>query len=144
MSEATTPLPPILIHRTTAEVRATAIDAMVRSFLAEMNIREMVAGAFDDCPDVVDLSNLSANANLAGRIYQTRGGPESLRWFWSMTNGPMTRSDRVATRRSSSRAGWGQRSIRTHARLAEVHEPGGARCEARQKRIGVADVVYRN
>ena len=28
-----------------------------------------------------------------GRIYQTRGGPDSLRWFWSMTvNGPMTRS----------------------------------------------------
>ena len=33
-----------------------------------------------------------------GRIYQTRGGPDSLRWFWSMTvNVPMTRSDRVAT-----------------------------------------------
>ena len=33
-----------------------------------------------------------------GRIYQTRGGPDTLRWFWSMTvNGPMTRSDRVAT-----------------------------------------------
>jgi hypothetical protein len=33
-----------------------------------------------------------------GRIYQTRGGPESLRWFWSMTvNGAMTRSDRVPT-----------------------------------------------
>jgi hypothetical protein len=33
-----------------------------------------------------------------GRIYQTRGGPESLRWFRSMNaNGPMTRSDRVAT-----------------------------------------------
>ena len=32
-----------------------------------------------------------------GRIYQTRGGPNSLRWFWSMTvNGPMTRLDRVA------------------------------------------------
>jgi hypothetical protein len=32
-----------------------------------------------------------------GRIYQTRGGPDSLRWFWSLTvNGPMTRSDRVA------------------------------------------------
>jgi hypothetical protein len=32
-----------------------------------------------------------------GRIYQTRGGPDTLRWFWSMTvNGPMTRSDRVA------------------------------------------------
>ena len=33
-----------------------------------------------------------------GRIYQTRGGPDSLRWFWSLTvNGPMTRADRVAT-----------------------------------------------
>jgi uncharacterized protein (DUF736 family) len=33
-----------------------------------------------------------------GRIYETRGGPDSLRWFWSMTiNGPMTHSDRVAT-----------------------------------------------
>ena len=33
-----------------------------------------------------------------GRIYQSRGGPDSLRWFWSLTvNGPMTRSDRVAT-----------------------------------------------
>jgi hypothetical protein len=28
-----------------------------------------------------------------GRIYETRGGPDHLRWFWSMTvNGPMTRS----------------------------------------------------
>jgi hypothetical protein len=27
-----------------------------------------------------------------------RGGPDSLRWFWSMTvNGPMTRSGRVET-----------------------------------------------
>jgi uncharacterized protein (DUF736 family) len=33
-----------------------------------------------------------------GRMYETRGGPDSLRWFWSMTvNGPMTRSNRVAT-----------------------------------------------
>jgi hypothetical protein len=35
-----------------------------------------------------------------GRIYQTRRGPDSLRWFWSMNaNGPMTRSNRVATLR---------------------------------------------
>ena len=28
----------------------------------------------------------------------TRGGPDSLRWFWSLTvNGPMKRADRVAT-----------------------------------------------
>ena len=33
-----------------------------------------------------------------GRIYETRGGPDHLRWFWSLTvNGPMTRSDRLAT-----------------------------------------------
>ena len=33
-----------------------------------------------------------------GRIYETRGGPDHLRRFWSLTvNGPMTRSDRVAT-----------------------------------------------
>jgi uncharacterized protein (DUF736 family) len=33
-----------------------------------------------------------------GRIYETRGGPDSLRSFWSMTvNPPMTHSDRVAT-----------------------------------------------
>jgi hypothetical protein len=30
-----------------------------------------------------------------GRIYETRGGPDNLRWFWSMTvNGPMTRAPR--------------------------------------------------
>jgi hypothetical protein len=30
-----------------------------------------------------------------GRIYETRGGPDHLRRFWSLTvNGPMTRSDR--------------------------------------------------
>ena len=29
-----------------------------------------------------------------GRMYQARGAPDSLRWFWSMTiNGPMTRSE---------------------------------------------------
>jgi hypothetical protein len=33
-----------------------------------------------------------------GRIYETRGGPETLRWFWSFTvTCPMTRSDRVPT-----------------------------------------------
>ena len=32
------------------------------------------------------------------RIYQTRGGPDNLRWFWTLTvNGPMTRAHRVAT-----------------------------------------------
>jgi hypothetical protein len=38
-----------------------------------------------------------------GRIYQARGGPDSLRWFWSMNaNGPMTRSGRVARRIGSA------------------------------------------
>ena len=32
-----------------------------------------------------------------GRIYETRGGPDNLRWFWSLTvNGPMTRAGRAA------------------------------------------------
>jgi len=31
-------------------------------------------------------------------MYETRGGLDSLRWFWSIiVNGPMTRSNRVAT-----------------------------------------------
>ena len=31
-------------------------------------------------------------------MYETRGGLDSLRWFWSMiVHGPMTRSNRVAT-----------------------------------------------
>ena len=56
-----------------------------------------------------------------GRIYETRGGPDSLRWFWSMTvNGPMTRSDRVATleepRRSFKRAGTPGRRERSWKR----------------------------
>jgi hypothetical protein len=29
-----------------------------------------------------------------GRIYQTRGGPDSLRWFWSLTVGRRTRRGR--------------------------------------------------
>ena len=33
-----------------------------------------------------------------GRIYHTRGGPDNLRWFRSLTiNGPTTRADRMAT-----------------------------------------------
>ena len=33
-----------------------------------------------------------------GRIYDTRGAPDRLRWFWSFTViGPMTRPDRVPT-----------------------------------------------
>jgi hypothetical protein len=33
-----------------------------------------------------------------GRIYEVRGGPDHLRWFWSCAlYGPMTHSDRVAT-----------------------------------------------
>jgi hypothetical protein len=45
-----------------------------------------------------------------GRIYETRGGPENLRWFWSLTvNPPMARSNKAATleepRRSFSGAG---------------------------------------
>ena len=34
-----------------------------------------------------------------GRIYQTRGGPENMRWFWSDgRHGPMARANGLATR----------------------------------------------
>jgi hypothetical protein len=33
-----------------------------------------------------------------GSIYEVRGGPENLKWFWSFAHhGPMTRADRTAT-----------------------------------------------
>ena len=52
------------------------------------------AGIDKDRPDYTIYSGGWA----VGRIYETLGGPDHLRWFWSMTvTGPMTRSDRVAT-----------------------------------------------
>ena len=52
------------------------------------------AGIDNDRPDYT----VYCGGSAVGRIYETRGGPDNLRWFWSMTvNGPMTRSDRVAT-----------------------------------------------
>ena len=52
------------------------------------------SGIDKDCSDYT----IYAGEWEVGRISQTRGGPDSLRWFWSLTvNGPMTRSDRVAT-----------------------------------------------
>ena len=59
-----------------------------------------------------------------GRIYQTRGGPDNLRWFWSMTvNGPMTGSDRVATleepRRNFRKAGTHGRHGRSGRRRSD-------------------------
>jgi hypothetical protein len=60
-----------------------------------------------------------------GRIYQNRGGPDNLRWFWSLTaNDPMTRSDKVATleevRRNFKRAGTPGRRGRSWKRSRSV------------------------
>jgi uncharacterized protein (DUF736 family) len=53
-----------------------------------------------------------------GRIYRTRGGPEHLRWFWSLTvNGPMTRSDRVANLQEA-KAKWS--AWKAWAKLEEI------------------------
>ena len=52
------------------------------------------AGIDKDRPDYTIYSRGWA----IGRIYETRGGPDRLRWFWSFTvTCPMTRSDRVST-----------------------------------------------
>ena len=52
------------------------------------------AGIDKDRPDFT----IYCGGWAVGRIYQTRGGPDHLRWFWSLTvDPPMARSDRVAT-----------------------------------------------
>ena len=50
-----------------------------------------------------------------GRIYETRGGPDNLRWFWSLTvNGPMrgSRGDLAAAR---------SRKLDRRRRSADLH-----------------------
>jgi hypothetical protein len=69
-------------------------------------------GIDKDRPDYI----VSSGQWDIGRIYQTRGGPENMRWFWSMTvNGPMARADRVATL-EEAKAGvkkcWDERCLR--------------------------------
>ena len=69
-----------------------------------MNIRlnlirptDLSSGIDKDRPDYIVCSGQWD----IGRIYQARGGPENMRWFWSMTiNGPMTRSDLQGVRQS--------------------------------------------
>ena len=57
-----------------------------------------------------------------GRIYQSRGGPDSLRWFWSMTvNGPMTRSGRVATLEEAKAALEKLGRLKAWANLEEIN-----------------------
>ena len=62
---------------------------------------------------------------------QTRGG-ESLRWFWSLTvNGPMTRSDRVATLEEAKarfQKSWG--AWKAWAKLEETTPKISARLRA--------------
>ena len=62
--------------------------------------------AVDDAPDWAQRRDGQGPAGLhslhwrvgSAASTRARGGPDSLRWFWSLTvNGPMTRSDRVAS-----------------------------------------------
>ena len=57
-----------------------------------------------------------------GRIYQTRGGPDNLRWF----NGPMARSGRVASleeAKAQFQKSWD--AWKAWAKLEEVPPSGG-------------------
>jgi len=57
-----------------------------------------------------------------GRIYETRGGPDSLRWFWSLTvNPPMARSNKVATLEEARNV-----PVRQGAGGGKGHPSGGA------------------
>ena len=52
------------------------------------------AGIDKDRPDYTVYSGGWA----VGRIYEVRGGPDHLHWFWSLTDDPpMARSDRAPT-----------------------------------------------
>ena len=71
-----------------------------------------------------------------GRIDETRGGPEILRWFWSLTvNAPMTRSDRVATLEEA------KAHFRKAGTLEGVGEDGRGGVTRLEQRGGVALAV---
>ena len=57
-----------------------------------------------------------------GRIYEVRGAPPNLKWFWSLgLHGPQKRSDRVASleeAKAQLRASWDQ--WKAWAKLEEV------------------------
>jgi hypothetical protein len=56
----------------------------LRTPISTFAMKRLSDGRGDDC--------------VIGRIYEVRGSPPDLRWFWSLhLNGPMKRSDRVAS-----------------------------------------------
>ena len=62
-----------------------------------------------------------------GRIYETRGGPDNLRWFWSMTvNGPNFRSAGQPGRRGRS---WRLEALRM------CPEPNAEKCQEEPQRL---------
>src|SRR6185312_5033772 len=85
-----------------------------------------------------------------GRIYETRGGPDHLRWFWSLTvTGPLTRSDRVATleeAKAQFQKSWdlGRRG-RSWKRCPEAlrvrPEPNAEKCQEEPQRLQKGQVA---
>ena len=68
-----------------------------------------------------------------GRIYETRGGPDSLRWFWSMTvNGPNFRSAGQPGRRGRS---WRLEALRM------CPEPNAEKCQEEPQRLQKGQVA---
>jgi hypothetical protein len=85
-----------------------SFERLRRSFPASANCGGTAAEHWDlrnrgvwIVPDAIELANKSVVLAVGlhvGRIFETRGQPENLRWFWSLTiNGPMMRSGRVAS-----------------------------------------------
>ena len=49
-------------------------------------------------PGSTRIARTTPSTAAAAASIRTRGGPDNLRWFWTLTvNGPMTRAHRVAT-----------------------------------------------
>src|SRR3954451_10647303 len=95
------------------------LDAVKSLFSMPLKLRPsgLGSGIDKDRPDYT----VSTGEWEIGRIYQTRGGPDNLRWFWSLTvNGPMT--DRIGwrpctrPRRSFRRVGVPGRGVRSWKR----------------------------
>jgi hypothetical protein len=102
--------------------------------------------------DRADYSVFCGEWNI-GRIYEVRGGPDDLRWFWSFTlHGPMTRSDRAATLEEAkaqfqkswdewkARAKWRRRSDPALAARRRRHcvHGSGAMDHAANRGVGIS------
>ena len=83
-----------LSHRRAKIVGSRLLEDSPRAMPLKLRPTDLGSGIDKDRPDYT----VYTGEWEVGRIFETRGQPENLRWFWSLTiNGPMMRSGRVAS-----------------------------------------------